>query len=83
MRATYARRNDVGRLPAGTETVHGRIPHLRVVTSYGLVDAPVAVEILAVDPNQWPYIRLRPKMDASGRYLHVLPGGELIAGAQT
>jgi len=77
------RRDNVATPQPGTDTTHGRIPHLRVITSYGAVDAPVAVEPSEsrVWLNNGSAVTLRPKMNEHGRYLHVLPGGEFVQGS--
>lgn len=79
------RRDSVRTPQPGTDTTHGRIPHLKVVTPYGVVEAPVSVEVLPSEDRlklkNGDALRLRPRMNEFGRYLHVLPGGSLIAGS--
>lgn len=76
------RRDRVQSPAPGTDTTHGRIPHLKVVTSYGVVEAPVSVDLVRVQngPDDY-YLGLRPRMNEFGRYLHVLPGGMLVPGS--
>lgn len=79
------RRDNVQNPTPGTDTTHGRIPHLRVITTLGVLDAPVSVEVLPatndLKQSDGDVVRLRPRMNEFGRYLHVLPGGELIPGS--
>lgn len=79
------RRDSVAKPALGTDTTHGRIPHLKVETNYGVLDAPVAVEVLPVSTDlkqtDGSMFRLSPKTNGVGRYLHVLPGGQLIQGS--
>lgn len=68
-----------------TETAHGSIRHLRVVTPGGAFDAPVKLRPasgrerarngLAVGFDGLPY----PEYDTNGRLLYVMPGGWEVA----
>jgi hypothetical protein len=58
-------------------TVGGRIPHLRVQFGAHLIAAPVKV---TVRPDIYHNARAHAVINQDGRYLHVLPGGGMIAG---
>lgn len=63
---------------AGTETVDGVIPHLRVIVGSQILDAPVCVRVMRAPCEE---TRLRPIVNEQGRYVHALPGGATIAGS--
>lgn len=62
----------------GTNTTDGRIPHLRLHSGAHIIEAPVCVRVLRNGRGE--EITLRPVVNASGRYVHALPGGATVAG---
>lgn len=56
------------------ETAEGFIPHLRIVTQFGVVEAPVMVAA----NDERPGAPL-PKRNAEGHVMYALPGGGAFA----
>lgn len=69
-------RDQAGRL--GTLTTDGWIAHLRIQAGAHILDAPVQVRVIRRGTDQDTV--LRPVVNAYGRYVHVLPGGEKVEG---
>ena len=59
----------------GTETDTGLIAHLQLLTTYGMVDAPVRIVSGLKGEHGEPVAEIR-----SGRYVHALPGGGHCGG---
>ncbi len=54
-----------------TNTTEGPIPHLAVMTEYGVIQLPVVVIVSFRDPQSLPV----PVRDEHNRLLYALPGG--------
>lgn len=62
--------------PKFTNTTDGPIAHLRVIVAGLILDAPV----MLVTRLKGAGIFQRPRVNADGRYLHAMPGGQVVVG---